>query len=141
LYVSDANSRTMNRNELKLRLKYLAIKTGWLCNRIPENFINKIYINQVACSTSSSALNYRAACSRKSKRDFIKRLRIVEEKLDETMLYYELLGEFNPDFKIDFRELYVEANELISIITSLNTTKRKTVKEIVLKTTGSIPQN
>lgn len=132
----------MNRNELKLRLKYLAIKTGWLCNRIPENFINKIYIDLVAYSTSSSALHYRAACRGKSKRDFIKRLRIVEEKLDETMLYYELLGEFNPDFKLDFRELYIEVNELISIIvTSFNTLKSKTLKEMVLKTSGSIPHN
>lgn len=132
----------MNRNELKLRLKYLVIKTGWLCNRIPENFINKIYIDQVAGSTSSSALHYRTACRGKSKRDFIKRLRIVEDKLDETMFYYELLGEFNPDFKSDFRELYIEANELISIIvTLLNTPKSKTLKEMVLKTSGNISHN
>ena len=107
---------TLNRDELKLRLKHLAIKTGWLCNRIPENFINKIYIDLVACSTSFSALHYRAACRGKSKAMHINNLGIVEEKLDEAMLYYEMLGEFNPEFKIDFRELYMEANELISII-------------------------
>ena len=68
------------------------------------------------------------------------RLRIVEEKLDETILYYEMLGEFNPDFKIDFRELYMEANELISIIvTSINAAKTKTVKASVLKKSGIIP--
>src|SRR5687767_7736226 len=128
----------MNRNELKNRLKCLAIKTGWLCNRLPENFINKIYIDQVAGSTSSSVLNYRAAYRGKSKTG--NRLRIVEEKLDETILYYEMLGEFNPDFKIDFRELYMEANELISIIvTSINAAKTKTVKASVLKKSGIIP--
>ena len=130
----------MNRNDLKLRLKYLAIKTGWLCIRIPENFINKIYIDQVTCSTSSSASNYRVACRAKSKAIVITRLRIVEEKLDETMFLYEMLGEFNPDFKIDFRELYMEANELISIIVTLiNTAKTKTVKASVLKKSGIIP--
>ena len=130
----------MNRNELKNRLKYLAIKTGWLCNRLPENLINKIYIDQLAGSTSSSAINYRAACHGKSKSDFFKRVRIVEEKLDETMLYYEMMGEFNPDLKIDFRELYVEANELISmIVTSINNVKTKTVKASGLKKSGIFP--
>lgn len=124
----------MNRDELKLRLKYLAIKTGWLCARIPENFINKIYIDLVACSTSSSALHYRTACRGKSNAMHISNLGIVEEKLDEAMLYYEMLGEFNPAFKVDFRELYMEANELIStIITSTNSAKSKTLKEAVLK--------
>ena len=132
----------MNRNDLKLRLKYLAIKTGWLCIRIPENFINKIYIDKVTGSTSSSASNYRAACRGKSKTTFINRLRIVEEKLDETMLLYEMLGEFNPEFKIDFRELYMEAYELISIIVaSINSAKSKIVKDTVLKRSGIAPGN
>ena len=130
----------MNRNELKLRLKYLAIKTGWLCNRIPENFINKIYIDLVAYSTSSSALHYRTACRGKSNAMHINKLGIVEEKLNETILYYEIMGEFNPEFKVDFRELYIEANELISIITtSINSSKSKAVKETVLKKSRLIP--
>jgi len=124
----------MNKNELKKRLKNLAIKTGWLCIRLPQNFINKIYIGQVARSSSSSASNYGAACRGKSKEDFINKLRIVEEELDETMFFYEMLAEFNPDFKIEFRELYIEANELISIIVaSINTANSKNVKEFALK--------
>ena len=134
--------RIMNRNDLKLRLKYLAIKTGWLCIRIPENFINKIYIDQVTGSTSSSASNYRAACRGKSNATFVNRLRIVEEKLDETMLLYEMLGEFNPDFKTDFRELYMEANELTSIVVdSINSAKTKTAKDAVLKKSGMTSAN
>jgi len=124
----------MNKNDLKMRLKNLAIKTGWLCIRLPENFINKIYIGQVARCSSSSASNYRAACRGKSKADFIIKLRIVEEELDETMLFYEMLGEFNPDFKIELRELYIEANELISIIVaSINTANSNGAKELALK--------
>lgn len=126
--------RGMDKNDLKMRLKNLAIKTGWLCIRLPENFINKIYIGQVTRCSSSSASNYRAACRGKSKADFINKLRIVEEELDETMFFYEMLGEFNPDFKIELRELYIEANELISIIVaSINTAKSNWAKESSLK--------
>ena len=130
----------MNKNELKMRLKKLAVKTGWLCFRLPENFINKIYIGQVARCSSSSASNYRAACRGKSKADFINKLRIVEEELDETMFFYELLGEFNPDFKIELRELYIEANELISIVVaSINTAISNEAKESALKIRNRLP--
>ena len=47
----------------------------------------------------------------------------MEEELDETMHFYELLAEFNEDFKNELRTLYTEANELLSIIiSSINTT-------------------
>jgi hypothetical protein len=38
------------------------------------------------------------------------------------MYFFELLAEFNPTFKDELRNLYKEANELLSIvITSINT--------------------
>ena len=39
------------------------------------------------------------------------------------MFFYEMLAEFNPEFKDELRILYKEANELLSIIiASINTT-------------------
>jgi hypothetical protein len=47
----------------------------------------------------------------------------VEEELDETMFFYEMLAAFNENKKTNFRVLYVEANEFLSIvIASINTT-------------------
>ena len=106
----------MNKNELIKRLKQLAVKTAKLCSRLPLTIINKVYIGQIVRSSSSSASNYRAACRGKSKADFINKLKIVEEELDETMFFYEMIAEFNPDFKDELRELYKEADELLSII-------------------------
>ncbi len=115
----------MDKNELKKRLKQLAIDTAKLCMQVPFNSANKIYIGQIIRSSSSSAANYYSACRAKSKPDFINKLKIVEEELDETMFFYEMLAEFNTAYKKDLRNLYKEANELLSIIVaSINTVKR-----------------
>ncbi len=109
--------------EIMKRLKALAVNTAKLCLKLPYNVVNKTYIGQIVRCSSSASANYRAACRGKSKADFINKLRIAEEELDETMHFYELLAEFNDNFKIELRTLYTEANELLSIIvTSINTT-------------------
>ena len=107
---------------MKKRTKLLAVNTGKLCLQFPFNAVNKEYNSHVIRSSASSGANYRAACRAKSKPDFINKLRIVEEELDESMFFYELLAEFNPELKSELRALYKEANELLSItITSINT--------------------
>jgi four helix bundle protein len=109
--------------DIMKRLKDLAVTTGRLCLILPYNIVNKTYIAQIIRCSSSASANYRAACRGKSKADFVNKLRIAEEELDETMHFYELLAEFNSDFKKELRELYKEANELLSIIvSSINTT-------------------
>lgn len=109
--------------EIIRRLKALAVNTGKLCLSMPYNVVNKTYIGQIVRCSSSASANYRAACRGKSKADFINKLRIAEEELDETMHFYELLAEFNENLKKELRALYKEANELLSIIvTSINTT-------------------
>lgn len=109
--------------DIMKRLKALAVNTAKLCLKLPYNVVNKTYIGQIVRCSSSASANYRAACRGKSKADFINKLRIVEEELDETMHFYELLAEFNEGFKKELRELYKEANELLCIVvTSINTT-------------------
>lgn len=113
---------TITKLEIIKRLKVLAVKTGRLCLGLPYNPVNKTYINQVVRCSSSASANYRAACRGKSRADFINKLRIVEEELDETMHFYELLAEFNEPAKMELRDLYKEANEMLSIIVaSINT--------------------
>ncbi|SRR5258705_11879515 len=120
----------MDKNELKKRLKDLAVNAAKLCMKLPFNSVNKVYVDQLIRSSSSSAPNYRAACRGKSKADFINKLRTVEEELDETMFFYEMLAEFNDPFKKELRALYKEANELLAIIiTSINTANSNLIKD------------
>ena len=120
----------MDKKELQKRFKSFAIKTGKLCIKLPFNPANKVYIDQLIRSSTSSAANYRSACRAKSKADFINKLKIVEEELDETMFFYEMIAEFNSESKKELRELFMEANQLISIVVaSINTTNSNIIKE------------
>ena len=120
----------MDKVELKRRLKQLAISTAKLCMKLPFNSVNKVYSDQIIRSSSSSASNYFAACRGKSKADFINKLRTVEEELDETLFFYEMLAEFNELFKKDLRILYKEGNQLLAIIVaSINTANSNLFKD------------
>ena len=120
----------MDKKELQKRFKNLAVKTGKLCIKLPFNSANKVYIDQTIRSSTSSAANYRSACRAKSKADFINKLKIVEEELDETMFFYEMIAEFNSEIKKELRELFIEANELLSIVVaSINTVNSNIIKD------------
>jgi four helix bundle protein len=122
----------MDKKELQKRLKGLAVKSGRLCIKLPFNPVNKVHIDRVIRSSASSAANYRSACRAKSKADFVNKLKIVEEELDETMFFYEMIAEFNSESKKELRELFIEANQLLSIIVaSINTTNSNIIKETV----------
>jgi four helix bundle protein len=125
----------MDKKDLQKRFKILVVRTAKLCIDLPYNNVNRVYIDQVIRSSSSSAANYRSACRGKSKPDFINKLKTVEEELDKTMFFYEMLAEFNPDSKKELRDLYIEANELLSIIVaSINTANSNMLKEAPKKT-------
>ena len=97
---------------------------------LPSTKVNNVYVGQILRSSSSSASNYRSACRAKSKKDFINKLGTVEEELDETMFFYEMIAEFNSNSKGKLRLVYREANELLSIIvSSINTARENMLKE------------
>jgi len=55
----------------------------------------------------------------------LNKLKIVEEELDETLFFMELLLEFNPPFTESINTIYKEGNELLSIIVAAINTLRK----------------
>ena len=109
----------------KTRTKNFAINIARLCKSLPYDPIVKHYVDQIVRSAASVGANYRAACRAKSKRDFINKMRIVEEEADESMFFLELICEFHPEKRDEIAILYKEANELLSMtISSINTALR-----------------
>ncbi len=112
----------MTKEELKARTKAYALANARFVLSLPLNIVNRSYADQLNRSASSTGANYRAACRAKSKNDFINKLKIVEEELDETLFFLELLTELNPELTEKIQVIYKEGNELLSIIVaSLNT--------------------
>jgi four helix bundle protein len=113
-------------DNLKLRTKNFAIAIIFLVKKLPNAFEFRIIQNQIVRSATSVGANYRAACRAKSKADFINKLKIVEEELDETVYWLEILMKISSENqKISFQNAIQESNQLLAIIVSSIKTARK----------------
>ena len=108
----------MDSEEMKKRTRQFAIDVARLVEKLPDNTTNRIYKGQIIRSSSSTGANYRASRRAKSKPDFINKLKIVEEELDESLFFLELLQAFNKQYETEINNLYSEGERLLKIIVS-----------------------
>ncbi len=127
MYGSFLNYKTgfMDSEEMKNRTKQFAINVGVLTQGLPISQINRAYSNQIIRSSSSVGANYRASRRAKSNADFINKLKIVEEELDESLFFLELLAFFNQPQKEEIGILYREGETLLKIIVASIISSRK----------------
>jgi len=102
----------MDSEEMKQRTKMFAINVARLTEKLSDSAINRAYKSQIIRSSSSVGANYRASRRAKSKPDFINKLKIVEEELDESLFFLELLTEFNQSFKDEITTLHQDGETL-----------------------------
>ncbi len=103
---------------------------------LPESKSAGIISGQIIRSSSSIGANYRAARRSKSLKDFINKLKIVEEEADETLYWLELISLRNMGSKEALDKLIKEANELVSIfVVSIKTAK----SDLALQVSGKSP--
>jgi len=117
---------------LKQRTKLFALRVIKLVENLPETKTSKILGNQVLHSGTSVAANYRAGCLAKSKRDFINKLKIVEEEADETIFWLELIEESGIFSSNKLLSIKTEAHEILAIIVASIKTARKNQKQPAL---------
>lgn len=114
----------MNREELKERFKKFALRIFKLVQALPNTSEGNAVRRQLFRSGTSSACNYRAACRARSKLEFIAKLGIVEEELDESMFWLEIISDTKMLEKRLISPLYEEANELLAITIKSKITAR-----------------
>src|SRR5690348_6923734 len=78
---------------LKARTKLFAVRIVKMFRALPKSADARILRRQVIRSGTSVAANYRAACRARSKREFVAKIGIVVEEIDETVLWLEILVE------------------------------------------------
>ena len=90
-----------------------------MAENLPSTFIGKTFGHQILRCATSVGANYRAACRAKSDRDFLNKMKICEEEIDETLYWLDLIKHANifPDGKLD--AVISESNELCAIITAI----------------------
>jgi four helix bundle protein len=116
----------MTRGELIARMKRFSLEVIRLVESLPRGRIADALGGQLLrCGTSAGA-NYRAACRARSVADFISKMGIVEEELDESVYWLELLVEAAIVQRTRVDALLKEANELLAItVSSIRTARRR----------------
>ena len=105
-------------------MKVFAVRIVKLVDKLPNTSAGRAIGNQIVRSGTSPAANYRAACLGKSDKDFLNKLKMVEEELDETLYWIELLGDTSLVKQELLSDLYRENEELLKIIISSITTMK-----------------
>ncbi|MBN8687355.1 MAG: four helix bundle protein [Chitinophagales bacterium] len=104
--------------DLKERTFAFAVAVGKLVQELPYSTLNKAFTSQLIRPASSVGANYRAARRAESEADFIHKLKIVEEEIDESVYFLELLKRFNPSYDNKTDYLIDEGTQILRIIVS-----------------------
>ena len=117
----------MDAGQLNKRFQIFALRIIKLTESLPNNVTGKTLGNQIIRSGTSPGANYRAACLGKSGKDFLNKLKMVEEELDETLYWLELIIQSGLIKENLLQDLKTENIELLKIIVSSITTMKKNI--------------
>jgi len=115
---------------MKQRTKLFALGVIRLVESLPKERTAEVLGRQLLRSGTSVGSNYRSACRAKSIADFISKMGIVEEEVDESLYWMELLIEAGIEVGINMKALMREAGELLAITVASIKTARKNKKII-----------
>lgn len=118
----------MTQKELLDRLKSYAIEIVKFAESLPVSLGFRTFRYQIVRCASSSTANYRAACRAKYTADYVYKLEIVEEELDETMFWLEFTVGLSENYRNIVAPLWKEGDEFLAIIvSSIVSTKKKNI--------------
>jgi four helix bundle protein len=124
----------MDKHELQERMTRLAVRIVKMVDVMPSTVAGLAIAKQIIRSGTSPSANYRAACLAKSDRDFVNKLKMVEEELDETCHWIEIIMRSGLMPTARMEPLHQESCELLSIIAkTIVTTKKRLNEEEIAK--------
>lgn len=106
--------------QLEIRTKRFAIDIIKTSAQLPNTPESKVIRNQVTKSGTSIGANYREANRSRSKADFASRIRISESEASETVYWLEIIEELKWTEISGLALILKEANEILSIFTSIS---------------------
>ncbi len=116
----------MKNQDLRERTKTFALRIVRMFCRLPKSTEAQVLGKQALRAGTSVAANYREACRARSDAELASKLGVVEQELDETLLWLDLLVASGIVAKAKMSELRQETEELLRIVvTGIKTTKRR----------------
>jgi len=118
----------MNANELKERTRRFGIDVA---RSIESQRMTPFVVNarnQVIRSATSVGANYHEACRARSKKEFISKVDLVLQELEETRYWLRMLLDYGCTDLEPIHGLVVETSELIAIMTASSRTAKRFYK-------------
>jgi four helix bundle protein len=110
----------------KDRTKKYAIRVIHVVENLPRRRLAAVVGDQLLRSGTSVGANYRSACRARSPAEFCSKMGIVEEELDESLYWMELVIEANLVSRNRLGPLMKEGEELLAMtVASINTARRR----------------
>lgn len=116
------------RDDLNERLKEFAVQVIKFCSELPKTNVARVIGNQLLRSGTSPGANYREASRARSNSEFVAKIGIVIQELDETLYWLELLNNAGISSWDRVQPLHSEADELLSIFTSIAKKIKRRIK-------------
>jgi four helix bundle protein len=111
---------------LAVRTKRFALRIIKLSSALPRTNSAQVIGKQVLRSGTSVGAHYRESRRSRSNAEFISKLEVALQELDETQYWLELLVESEIVSESKLKDLQTEANELVAILTTcVKNVKRK----------------
>ena len=118
----------MTKKELSERLTVFAVRIVKMVDSMPNTISAHAIAKQIVRSGTSPSANYRAACLAKSDKDFLNTLKMVEEELDETNHWIDIIMRTGMLPLGRMSDLHIESKELLNIISKSIVTKKARIK-------------
>ena len=118
----------MDKNDLQERMINFAVRIIKMVDSMPNSISGTAIARQIVRSGTSPSANYRAACIAKSDKDFVNKLKMVEEELDETSHWLTLIMRSEMMKPSRIQPLHQECCELLSIIVKSIVTAKNRMK-------------
>ena len=106
----------MDKSELQERMTSFAVRIVKMVDAMPSTVSGLAIARQIVRSGTSPSANYRAACLAKSDKDFLNKLKMVEEELDETAHWLDIIMRCEMMKVSRLQPLSQECSELLNII-------------------------
>ena len=110
---------------LEKRTRRFALDVIRVCQRLAGASVIGDMARQLGRAANSVAVNHRAVRRSRSLKEFASKLQVVNEEVDETVHWLELLVESELAPSVDLRSLIQEGRELRAIFATARKTTRK----------------
>jgi len=112
--------------DLRIRTKQLALRIIRLVTDLPQTDVGRVTGNQLLRSGTSVGANYREGTRARSPAEFVSKLQISLQEIEETSYWLELLAEGGIVLEAKLTSLVTEVGEVTAmLVASINTTKKR----------------